>query len=129
MVLKYKADCFSPAWESCFFPYHLARSLMQFANCVEVIYLPVYIPNEQEKNDPMLYANNVRKAMSEASGIPVCDSNFKVCAHVHVEIERRWVFIDRNADCIDEHNRTRSSISNAREESSSPSDYSDPSSI
>jgi len=76
VVFKYSTENFSPTWESCFFPWHFVRSLCQWYNFVEVICLPVYIPNEAEKKDPQLYANNVRKAMSEASGLPLNDANF-----------------------------------------------------
>ena len=34
------------------------------SNC-EVEFLPVYVPSEEEKNDPKLYANNVRSVMSK----------------------------------------------------------------
>jgi len=45
--------------------------LMQFSNQLEVIYLPVYQPSEEEKINPVLYANNVREYMSKLSGIPL----------------------------------------------------------
>jgi hypothetical protein len=37
------------------------RLITQFTNNLEVIYLPVYYPNNDEKADATLYANNVRK--------------------------------------------------------------------
>eukprot|EP00744_Colponema_vietnamica_P005832 GILI01008504.1.p1 GENE.GILI01008504.1~~GILI01008504.1.p1 ORF type:complete len:345 (+),score=103.60 GILI01008504.1:55-1035(+) len=40
---------------------------------MEIQYLPTYYPNEAEKADPYLYAENVRKYMSEKSGIPLSD--------------------------------------------------------
>lgn len=36
----------------------------QFVNYLEVTRLPVYYPSQQEKDDPKLYANNVRKLMA-----------------------------------------------------------------
>ncbi|XP_063723676.1 lysophosphatidylcholine acyltransferase 1-like [Symsagittifera roscoffensis] len=38
---------------------------------VEVEYLPVYIPSEEEKENPTLFANNVRQVMASALKIPV----------------------------------------------------------
>lgn len=38
--------------------------LCQFVNHLEVIRLPIYHPNEQEKEDPKLYAENARKLMA-----------------------------------------------------------------
>ena len=32
---------------------------------LEIEYLPVYTPNEQEKSDPDLYAENVRRTISK----------------------------------------------------------------
>ena len=38
--------------------------LCQFVNHVEVTRLPIYYPNQQEKDDPKLFADNVRKFMA-----------------------------------------------------------------
>lgn len=38
--------------------------LSQFANYIEVTRLPVYHPSDQEKEDPKLYAENVRRLMA-----------------------------------------------------------------
>jgi lysophosphatidylcholine acyltransferase/lyso-PAF acetyltransferase len=43
---------------------HVFLLLCQFVNYLEVVNLPVYYPSEQEKDDPKLYANNVRKLMA-----------------------------------------------------------------
>jgi hypothetical protein len=39
--------------------------------CIKVEYLDVYKPNEKEIQDPMLYAQNVRKVMANSLGIPI----------------------------------------------------------
>lgn len=52
------------------------RVMTQFYNRMEIQYLPTYYPNEAEKADPYLYAENVRKYMSEKSGIPL--SNYSL---------------------------------------------------
>lgn len=41
------------------------RTLAQFHTFVEIEYLPVYVPNEEEKKDPKLYAQNVQRLMSK----------------------------------------------------------------
>ena len=41
------------------------RTLAQFHTFVEIEYLPVYVPNEEEKKDPKLYAKNVQRLMSK----------------------------------------------------------------
>lgn len=43
---------------------HLIYLLCQFVNYIEVMQLPVYHPLDQEKEDPKLYAENVRKLMA-----------------------------------------------------------------
>lgn len=43
---------------------HVVFLLCQFVNYMEVTRLPVYCPSEQEKDDPKLYADNIRKLMA-----------------------------------------------------------------
>lgn len=75
VVLKYPHKCFDPAWESVYAPYHLFRYLTQFVNYCELILLPVYTPSAAERADPALFANNVRIAMSKASGLPTSEAD------------------------------------------------------
>ncbi|KAB0385572.1 hypothetical protein FD755_000528, partial [Muntiacus reevesi] len=46
---------------------------------VEVEFMPVYIPNTQEKRDPVLFANTVRIIMANALGVPVTDHTYEDC--------------------------------------------------
>jgi lysophosphatidylcholine acyltransferase/lyso-PAF acetyltransferase len=50
-----------------------ARTLCQFVNTLSVEYLPVYNPSEEERKDPSLYAENVRKAMAVKMGSQLVD--------------------------------------------------------
>ena len=43
---------------------HVILLLCQFVNWLEILWLPVYVPSEEEKADPKLYASNVRKQMA-----------------------------------------------------------------
>lgn len=43
---------------------HVVFLLCQFVNHLEVIRLPVYYPTQEEKDDPKLYASNVRRLMA-----------------------------------------------------------------
>ncbi|XP_060555458.1 lysophosphatidylcholine acyltransferase 2-like isoform X2 [Ruditapes philippinarum] len=54
-------------------------TLCQFNTRLEIEYLPVYTPSEEEKADPKLFANNVRKVMAEALGVPVTDHTYDDC--------------------------------------------------
>ena len=51
-------------------------SLCQFHNKVEIEFLPVYKPSEEEIQDPHLYAANVRNKMAECLRIPVTDHTY-----------------------------------------------------
>lgn len=45
----------------------------EFNNMMEIEYLPPYVPNEEEKNDPELYAEHVRCYMADHMNVPVTD--------------------------------------------------------
>ncbi|KAL5226498.1 hypothetical protein ABZP36_014763 [Zizania latifolia] len=64
VILRYPYRMFSPAWDSMDGARHVFLLLCQFVNYIEVVHLPVYYPSEQEKEDPKLYANNVRKLIA-----------------------------------------------------------------
>ena len=42
--------------------------MCQFYVSVEMEYLEVYTPNQREKDDPMLFAKNVRQVMANKLG-------------------------------------------------------------
>ncbi|XP_059638377.1 lysophospholipid acyltransferase LPEAT1 isoform X2 [Cornus florida] len=64
VILRYPYQRFSPAWDSISGVRHVILLLCQFVNHIEVKQLPVYHPSQQEKDDPKLYADNVRKLMA-----------------------------------------------------------------
>jgi lysophosphatidylcholine acyltransferase/lyso-PAF acetyltransferase len=44
---------------------------------MEVQYLPVYYPSDEEKSDPKLFANNVRQVMARALGVPTTEHAYE----------------------------------------------------
>ncbi|KAA3466972.1 lysophospholipid acyltransferase LPEAT1-like isoform X1 [Gossypium australe] len=52
---------------------HVVFLLCQFVNNLEVTRLPIYHPSQQEKDNPKLYANNVRKLMAAEGDLIVSD--------------------------------------------------------
>ncbi|KAK7803215.1 hypothetical protein U0070_025699 [Myodes glareolus] len=46
---------------------------------VEVEFMPVQAPSDEEKNDPVLFASRVRNLMAEALAIPVTDHTYEDC--------------------------------------------------
>ena len=45
-------------------------------NRVVVEFLPIYTPNDEEKNNPEVFAKNVQKLMAEALNIPAMDISY-----------------------------------------------------
>ncbi|EFB14784.1 hypothetical protein PANDA_007415, partial [Ailuropoda melanoleuca] len=81
VVLRYpnKLDTITWTWQGPGALKILWLTLCQFHNRVEIEFLPVYSPSEEEKKDPALYASNVRRVMAEALGISVTDYTFEDC--------------------------------------------------
>ncbi|KAG7029373.1 Lysophospholipid acyltransferase LPEAT1, partial [Cucurbita argyrosperma subsp. argyrosperma] len=73
LILRYPYQRFSLAWESITGGRHFLLLLCQFVNHMEVIRLPVYVPSPEEKNDPKLYANNVRRLMAKEGNMMLSD--------------------------------------------------------
>ncbi|XP_020250148.1 lysophospholipid acyltransferase LPEAT1 [Asparagus officinalis] len=73
VILRYPYRRFSPAWDSISGVRHVFLLLCQFVNYIEVTRLPVYYPSEQEKEDPKLYACNVRKFMADEGNLILSD--------------------------------------------------------
>ncbi|KAL3505275.1 hypothetical protein ACH5RR_035116 [Cinchona calisaya] len=73
VILRYPYQRFSPAWDSISGARHVFFLLCQFVNYMEVTKLPVYYPSQQEKDDPRLYAENVRRLMAHEGSLVLSD--------------------------------------------------------
>ncbi|KEH40102.1 phospholipid/glycerol acyltransferase family protein [Medicago truncatula] len=73
VILNYHYQRFSPAWDSISGVRHVIFLLCQFVNYMEVTELPTYYPSQQEKDNPKLYANNVRKLMATEGNMLLSD--------------------------------------------------------
>ncbi|GAB2291315.1 Lysophospholipid acyltransferase lpeat1 [Dionaea muscipula] len=73
VILRYPYQRFSPAWDSISGFRHVILLLCQFANYMEVTRLPVYYPSKEEKDDPNLYASNVRRLMADEGNLIMSD--------------------------------------------------------
>ncbi|CAH8435208.1 unnamed protein product [Dicrocoelium dendriticum] len=67
----------------------LWMTFTQFNTRFQVEYLSVYNPNEEERLDPVLYANNVRRVMAGALGVPTCDLVYEDFCCLRAAIECR----------------------------------------
>ncbi|KAL6212935.1 hypothetical protein ACLB2K_018150 [Fragaria x ananassa] len=73
VILRYPYQRFSPAWDSISGVRHVIFLLCQFVNHIEVTRLPVYYPSQEEKDDPKLYADNVRRLMASEGSMTLAD--------------------------------------------------------
>ncbi|XP_068906492.1 lysophosphatidylcholine acyltransferase isoform X3 [Tenebrio molitor] len=74
-----KLDTVTWTWEGPSALKLLWLTLTQPYSYCEIEFLPVYTPNEEEKRDPKLFANNVRAVMAKALGVPVSDYTYGDC--------------------------------------------------
>nr|XP_044994956.1 lysophosphatidylcholine acyltransferase 1 [Jaculus jaculus] len=81
VVLRYanKMDTITWTWQGPGALKILWLTLCQFQNHLEIEFLPVYSPSEEEKKNPALYASNVRHVMAKALGVSVTDYTFEDC--------------------------------------------------
>ncbi|XP_042151377.1 lysophosphatidylcholine acyltransferase 1-like [Oncorhynchus tshawytscha] len=81
VVLRYpnKMDTITWTWQGPGAFEILWLTLCQFHNPIEIEYLPLYTPSEEEKNNPALFANNVRRIMAKALELPITDLSFDDC--------------------------------------------------
>ncbi|XP_010539547.1 PREDICTED: lysophospholipid acyltransferase LPEAT1-like isoform X2 [Tarenaya hassleriana] len=73
VILKYPYSRFSLAWDTISGARHVIFLLCQFVNKMEAIHLPVYYPSQEEKDDPKLYASNVRRLMATEGNLILSD--------------------------------------------------------
>ncbi|PNT49503.2 hypothetical protein POPTR_002G134100v4 [Populus trichocarpa] len=73
VILRYPYQRFSLAWDSISGARHVFYLFCQFINHMEAIWLPVYYPSQEEKDDPKLYASNVRRLMTCESHLIMSD--------------------------------------------------------
>lgn len=85
VLIRYnnRTDSFTWTWDGPGALKMLWVTLCQFHNYCELEYLPVYTPNEEEKQDAKLFANNVRQVMADALGVPVADYTYDDCRLMH----------------------------------------------
>ncbi|XP_066531459.1 lysophosphatidylcholine acyltransferase 1 isoform X2 [Hoplias malabaricus] len=81
VVLRYpnKMDTISWTWQGPGAFKILWLTLCQLHNSIEIEYLPIYTPSEEEKKDPALFASNVRQVMAKALQLPIIDYSFEDC--------------------------------------------------
>ncbi|XP_030605764.1 lysophosphatidylcholine acyltransferase 1 [Archocentrus centrarchus] len=81
VVIRYpnKLDSITWTWQGPGAFHILWLTLCQLHNEFVIEFLPVYTPSEEEKNNPALFAINVRRVMAKALGVPITDYSFEDC--------------------------------------------------
>ena len=77
VVVQFPHRRWNMSWETIRFRTHIFRTMTQFINKVSITELPVYVPSDEEKMDPRLYARNVQRLMSKQLQQPVYRLNRK----------------------------------------------------
>ncbi|XP_009082642.1 PREDICTED: lysophosphatidylcholine acyltransferase 2, partial [Acanthisitta chloris] len=75
VLLRYpnKLDTVTWTWQGYSLKELCVMTVCQLFTKVEVEFLPVHVPTDEEKNDPILFANAVRQTMANALNVPVTD--------------------------------------------------------
>ncbi|XP_040591213.1 lysophosphatidylcholine acyltransferase 2 [Mesocricetus auratus] len=81
ILLRYpnNLDTVTWTWQGYTFLQLCVLTFCQLFTKVEVEFMPVQVPSEEEKNDPVLFASRVRNLMAEALAIPVTDHTYEDC--------------------------------------------------
>ncbi|XP_022092039.1 lysophosphatidylcholine acyltransferase 2-like isoform X1 [Acanthaster planci] len=81
VAVQYKndLDTFTWTWDGPGALKLLWLSLCNFSNKLQVTFLPIYTPSEEEIQDPKLFARNVRAVIANAIDKPVTDHTFEDC--------------------------------------------------
>lgn len=81
VLLRYpnKLDTVTWTWQGYTFIQLCVLTFCQLFTKVEIEFMPVQTPSEEEKNDPVLFASRVRNLMAEALEIPVTDHTYEDC--------------------------------------------------
>ncbi|XP_072823488.1 lysophosphatidylcholine acyltransferase 2 isoform X2 [Vicugna pacos] len=81
ILLRYpnKLDTVTWTWQGYTFIQLCVLTFCQPFTKVEVEFMPVQVPSDEEKNDPVLFASRIRNLMAEALEIPVTDHTYEDC--------------------------------------------------
>ncbi|XP_029780911.1 lysophosphatidylcholine acyltransferase 2 isoform X2 [Suricata suricatta] len=81
VLLRYpnKLDTVTWTWQGYTFIQLCMLTFCQLFTKVEVEFMPVQVPSDEEKSDPILFASRIRTLMAEALGIPVTDHTYEDC--------------------------------------------------
>lgn len=104
MIFRYRYWTFDPVFSSVNMKWHLLGTMAQFSSWMEVTYLPVYVPSDAEKQDPRLYAANVKKLMLANSHMQDSEATYddklkweKEVGYENAEVYKNRIENEKNA--------------------------------
>ncbi|KAK9066687.1 hypothetical protein SSX86_014010 [Deinandra increscens subsp. villosa] len=98
VILRYPYQKFSPAWDTISGKRHVILLLCQFVNNITVTRLPLYHPSQEEKEDPKLYAENVRRLMAREGDLKMSDVGLPEKRVYHAAINGTPTVLHQKAD-------------------------------
>ncbi|CAL8471402.1 g10944 [Coccomyxa elongata] len=75
VAIAYNKRSHNPAWTIMNEGWHFVRMCCQFDNAVDVVILPPYVPSEEEKASPALYAKNVQQLYAKTLDLPIVNQS------------------------------------------------------
>ena len=91
VVVRLPFRHFSPTYESIYTWVFVLRMLSQFHNRLDAEFLPAYVPSDEERRDPHVYADNVRTAMALHADLGFCcEVSFKDKMAYHKILDRQF---------------------------------------
>ncbi|XP_071813429.1 lysophosphatidylcholine acyltransferase 2-like isoform X1 [Apostichopus japonicus] len=79
VTVKYNTDTVIWTWDGPPTFTTLWFTLCNFNNGIQMEFLPVYKPSQEEIDDPKLFARNVRSKMGQSLKVPVTDHTYEDC--------------------------------------------------
>ncbi|KAK1433563.1 hypothetical protein QVD17_10474 [Tagetes erecta] len=98
VILRYPYRRFSPAWDTITGRRHVILLLCQFVNNLTVTRLPLYYPSQEEKDDPKLYAENVRRLMAREGDLKMSDIGLPEKRIYHAAVHGTPTVLHQKAD-------------------------------
>ncbi|KAF5792458.1 putative plasmalogen synthase [Helianthus annuus] len=98
VILRYPYKRFSPAWDTISGRRHVILLLCQFVNNITVVRLPLYHPSQEEKENPKLYAENVRRLMAREGDLKMSDIGLPEKRVYHAAVHGTPTVLHQKAD-------------------------------
>lgn len=104
VVLRYGTGRVSPSWDTIPGSRHVFLMLCEPFHSVTCYELPVYVPNEQEKNDPKVYAENLHRCMRKFAHMKETTATYPDKVKFHEVLEKKYGIVRNHRKSADKIN-------------------------